>query len=103
MAQTTLPKDPPHPSPKDPPIDMQIVAAFCEETGLAKLANFGIARKQAKQLAKADFTLRRFATSFGGSRCSLGLLAASALACASSRRTGSEPPRGQGVLADGRS
>lgn len=44
------------PSPKDPPIDMQIVAAFCEETGLAKLANFGIARKQAKQLAKADFT-----------------------------------------------
>ena len=30
--------------------------AFCEETGLTKFANFAMARKQAKQLAAADFT-----------------------------------------------
>ena len=37
-------------------IDLQIMDAFAEETGLAKFANFGMARKQAKQLANADFT-----------------------------------------------
>lgn len=43
-------------SPKEKPIDLQIMDAFCEETGLAKFASFAAARKQAQQLAKADFT-----------------------------------------------
>lgn len=44
------------PAVEEKPIDLQIMDAFCEETGLAKFASFATARKQAQQLAKADFT-----------------------------------------------